>query len=225
MSDFIKNRLKGFWGLNANKYVLPETANVGDSVVYNGTDWVSNNISEPTFEIGQFSNDLGGVVFYVDNTGKHGLVCSMDDLQSSTTNDIIKWYASVTGNGLTRASGNGIYAGIMNTTIIITTQVFFGDDGTDYAAQLCNNYNNTHSDWYLPSIAELLLLRENREIVNITIDENRGTIVNDLQYWSSTEVNTNDAFALQMVESGGVFLAPEQYAKSNLIRVRAVRRF
>jgi hypothetical protein len=39
MSDFIKNRLKGFWGLNANKYVLPETANVGDAVVFNGTDW------------------------------------------------------------------------------------------------------------------------------------------------------------------------------------------
>ena len=37
MSEFLKDKLKGFWGLNAVKSFLPENPSGGDTLVYNST--------------------------------------------------------------------------------------------------------------------------------------------------------------------------------------------
>jgi len=65
-----------------------------------------------TYQVGDFAH--GGVVFYVDETGQHGLVCAKMDQNGGNT---IQWYnGSYTWIG---AHGDGVYAGEMNTMLIV----------------------------------------------------------------------------------------------------------
>ena len=89
-----------------------------------------------TYSIGDFAQ--GGIVFWVDETGKHGLVCSKSDQDGGSG---VRWFAGANGN--TQAKGNGPYAGELNTSIIIAAQVSIGDDGSTYAARICNELQIT----------------------------------------------------------------------------------
>ena len=61
----------------------------------------------------------GGIIFWVDQTGQHGLIAAKADQSSG-----IQWY-----NGTyfaTNATADGIYAGAKNTEVIISTQTNVG---------------------------------------------------------------------------------------------------
>ena len=47
MSEFLKDKLKGFWGLNAVKSFLPANPSNGDTLVFDGNDWVSGYPTDP----------------------------------------------------------------------------------------------------------------------------------------------------------------------------------
>ena len=65
---------------------------------------------------------MGGIVFFVDSTGTHGLVAALADAGEGTT------YTWDGGNGdsfydfVTGATGDGIGAGQMNTSLIVSEQ-------------------------------------------------------------------------------------------------------
>ncbi|PQJ76298.1 DUF1566 domain-containing protein [Polaribacter glomeratus] len=170
----------------------------------------------PNYQVGDFL--YGGVVFWVDETGQHGLVCSKKNQINA-----IKWFAGTFGS--TQAKGNGLYAGKANNSIIISTHVILGDDGELYAARLCNELeitenNRTYGDWYLPSKFELYLMYENKEIINLTAIANEGeSFVNDV-YWSSTENSVNDAWGLDL-SNGQESIIFKSFANN----VRAIRSF
>jgi len=67
------------------------------------------------YSVGDFAQ--GGIVFWVDETGQHGLVCTLNDLDSGSG---IEWYNS--SNIYTEALGDGTYSGEMNTMLIIVVQ-------------------------------------------------------------------------------------------------------
>lgn len=136
-------------------------------------------------------HELGGVVFWVDATGAHGLVAPGADQQST-----IAWYSNKWV--VTNAHGNGIGAGKTNTTLIISQQTPPASDSTmaalacvNYAIQEngsseCNNANEgtCYADWYLPSAYELnLMYLAAKEIGGFS----------SANYWSSTEVSQTDA--------------------------------
>lgn len=168
------------------------------------------------YKIGDFAH--GGIVFWVDETGQHGLVCSKLNQSSS-----IKWFGGTFGT--TQAKGNGVYAGKANNTIIISTHAIIGDDGNIYAARLCNELeitenNITYGDWYLPSKFELGLIQQNASIINTTASANGGdNLINDV-YWSSTENTMNNAWVVNLSDGqeSSVF-------KSIPNPVRAIRSF
>ena len=137
------------------------------------------------YEIGDFAH--GGIVFWVDDTGQNGLVCAKTDQSTG-----LRWYAGTIGN--TQAKGDGPFAGKANTAIIIAAQVAIGDDGSTYAARICNELqmtenSKTYGDWYLPSKYELNLMYENRTIIGVTATINGGSGFASTYYWSSTEIN------------------------------------
>jgi len=146
----------------------------------------------------------GGVVFYLNNTGEHGLVCSLDDLSSSAP-----WGCEV----MTGATDNSIFAGEASTQLILDQCTTPG-----IAAVLCSNYSvNGYSDWFLPSIQEFSQLYNNSNDVNPILSSNGGTTIVLNSYWTSNESDINNAFEYL----GGAVDVP----KSNLNYVRAVRAF
>ena len=122
-------------------------------------------------------------MFYVYDGGEHGLIVATSDQSSG-----VRWYAGT--NGKTHANGVGVNAGKANTASIIAAHKAIGDDGSTYAARICNEYSVTvggvtYGDWYLPSKDELNLLYTQKNVVG-------GFSV--YSYWSSSEYSSGTAW-------------------------------
>jgi len=183
---------------------------------FNGSAWIT--VGSHTYSIGDFAQ--GGIVFWIDETGEHGLVCAKVDQNGGSG---VRWYAGHNGN--THAKGDGPFAGEVNTSIIIAAQVAIGDDGTTYAARICNELQiteggKTYGDWYLPSKQELNLMYQNKATINTTAAANGGAAFASAYYWSSTEYSSSAASAQNFGDGGQV-----TGNKVSTVRVRAVRAF
>jgi hypothetical protein len=176
-----------------------------------------------TYAVGDFAQ--GGIVFWVDETGQHGLVCAKEDQSTG-----IRWYAGDSTNTMARCQGP--FSGEMNTTLIVANQGF--GDGNNYAALLCSTLDiteggKTYGDWFLPSWDAAILLYTLRTTIDATATANGGTALNvGGFYWSSYEFDFNDpspsesAMAVWFAASGG---GPDAHGKNEMLRVRAVRAF
>ena len=120
----------------------------------------------------------GGIVFYVYDGGKHGLIGATVDQSVQTP-----WSSS---GGWTRAQADGVGAGLKNTTLIIGNSITLNAT-TSNAATVCNEYSvtetvgvitTTYGDWYLPSRYELQLLYAQKS---------RFLGFTNGYYWSSNE--------------------------------------
>ncbi|MBN2669393.1 MAG: hypothetical protein JXR60_09195 [Bacteroidales bacterium] len=152
----------------------------------------------------------GGIIFWLDATGQHGLIVATADQSPG-----IPWYNQTLR--YTGTTGDGLYAGAMNTTMIIATQMADNQMG-NFAAKICADYSVTvsgitYGDWYLPSKYELNLLYLQKTTV--------GGISSDI-YWSSTESSSSSSSAwIQNFNLGNQF----PIAKNNACLVRAIRAF
>jgi hypothetical protein len=146
----------------------------------------------------------GGIIFYLDASGKHGLISAPTDQSTSAA----WWNGSYID---TRAYGSGLFEGKYNTKIIN-----WGQGGTTSAAAICANYGDGR--WYLPSIEELNLMFKNIGQGNALGLGNIGHFLG--YYWSSTEDGNNYAWR-QYFDFGGQTTS----YKDNTYYVRAVRAF
>ncbi|MBD0830898.1 hypothetical protein [Aestuariibaculum sediminum] len=160
-------------------------------------------MNEPNTEIVLMLGDnyQGGIIFYLDNTEKHGLIAAKTD--QSTTDP---WW-----NGSfikTEATSNS--DGSSNTNMIIQAQ---GDNGA-YAAKLCKDYSGGgFNDWFLPSKDQLNILYEHKALV--------GGFSNQI-YWTSSEYDLGSAW-VQDFETGEQHL--DNTSDSAGVRTRAIRAF
>lgn len=172
----------------------------------------------------------GGKVFYVDDSGQHGLIVALAD--QTLVIDRIRWRIGI--NRINGTTGDGLYAGAMNTTLIIATQIGDTQEG-NFAAKLAADYsvqadgsspctvgrdfsqppvNETcYGDWYMPSKVELNLLYQNK-IIAVVGD------FSDSNYWSSTEGGSGHAWAQSFSNGNQV-----NYPKDQALPVRVVRAF
>lgn len=174
--------------------------------------WTNISTITGTHYLGE--NYGGGIVFYVYDNGKHGLIISTED-QSIGVN--ASAFTSSTCCTTTNAFRDGINAGMLNTERIIISQ----GSGT-YAALLAANYKGGgFGDWYLPSTAELKLIILNKQYI-------MSTFLNSLDqykfYWSSNEnpSNNKQIWVNYLTFDSGNFAA--KYGNTS-IRVRAIRAF
>jgi len=181
---------------------------------------VGNNSSITTYSVGDFTQ--GGIVFWVDETGQHGLVCAKTDQSEG-----IRWHAGT--YGYTQAKGDYLFAGKANTSIIIAAQVAIGDDGSPYAARLCSEFaaitEGKYGDWYLPSKWELYLMYQNKAIIDAIAVVNGGSSFSNAYYWSSSEYPQfpyDYSVAWEINFSNGV---QDGGDKAQTRKVRAVRAF
>lgn len=150
----------------------------------------------------------GGYVFYDDDgigdlpTGRY-----LEAAPVSTEWGTTPWSDNT---GAVLASATAVGTGIGNTTAIIA-----GSGTPPYAAEQANALiHNGFSDWFLPSIDELALMYNELHVNGI------GSFDGTTRYWSSSDVFTTQAWALNFNDG-----AQEQPAKTGFFRGRAIRSF
>lgn len=158
--------------------------------------------------IGQYRE--GGIVFWIDASGQHGLVCAVEDQSAG-----IQWY-----NGAAVTTGATSYLdGSSNTDAIIAVQ---GPVETDYAAGLARAYTGGgYNDWFLPSQYQMEYMDDNMAIINSKSLLHNGTELDTTNvYFTSRETGPAHAavwsFDDNIAYNGG---------KGQSRRVRAIRAF
>ncbi len=144
-------------------------------------DVLSNNDSDRHY-IGELFG--GGVVFFVDAKGQHGLICSMTDIISQSSEP--KYYPPSYHNKVQMPDGKIIYE-------------ILAVDKANEASKLCENYTNSDfgtgifSDWFLPDKDQLWKLRNSKLIVNASLatffsEDGMGLLrtSDHAYYWSSS---------------------------------------
>ncbi len=152
----------------------------------------------------------GGIVFYLDKTGQHGLIAAPTDQSSG-----IKWFND--DFIYIGTVGVAVGTGLVNTNKIIEVQ-----GKGRYAAKLCADLVlGGYSDWYLRSKDELNLMYTSIGPGAAAPLTNVGGFAS-YYYWSSSEYDDNYAWA-QYFGDG-----PQRInysSKSTTYTVRAVRAF
>jgi hypothetical protein len=177
---------------------------------YNGISWAEVAATSATYSIGDVVN--GGVVFWLDSTGQHGLVVAFSDVATS-----VEWGCNGTNllnvpnvpynGGNPAGSGAEIGDGFNNTNNILK------DCATAPAALAARSYG---PDWFLPSAKELNQIYINKT----TLEGVSGFTAFSSYYWSSSESDNNVAWIQNFSASGQYF--DNKNGSSN---VRAVRAF
>lgn len=157
-----------------------------------------------TYTVGQHA--LGGIVFYVDSSGTHGLVAANNQFAISQT-----WDGGLsngtTGDFIVNSIGSGVGAGAMNTALSVGAQSasapLQGVTLSDMAAQYCVNFSvqadgltpcanpgsageSCYADYYLPSLYELNQMFLQNSVLHIFPNG-----PNEAFFWSSTEDSTS----------------------------------
>ena len=162
----------------------------------------------------------GGILFYIDETGQHGLVAAVEDLTEGVIDthglgyNGYEWgcYQQI----VVGADGMVIGTGLQNTLDIVSDC-----PQTPIAASEALNVSiDGFTDWYLPSIDELIEMYNS--IGNGGPDSNIGGFeTEDFPfYWSSSEYANWGAWGVSF--SDGNYGAS---GKSSGVRVRIIRAF
>ena len=154
----------------------------------------------------------GGVVFHLwrDSSGvEHGLIASLSNSGSKNWSNVV---SSLIG------AGAQSWEGLSNSIAVISQAGHISS-----AAQLClSSTANGQTDWYLPSLNELVFLWQNRFDVNKTLSVISGasTVLNN-RFWSSTESSNSNAWVIDF--STGITLTSQ--GKNTPAIIRAIRSF
>jgi hypothetical protein len=147
-------------GLNLGTYYARSYAKNSQGVVVYG-----NELRFSTFSIGM--SYAGGIIFDLDSTGEHGLICAPSDqgyFPWGCENTDIPNTSTAVGTGATN-----------------TASIMAGCSQRPIAASVCADLVlNGYSDWYLPSIGELQLMHSRLHLQGL------GGF-NNGWYWSSSQ--------------------------------------
>ena len=167
----------------------------------------------------------GGILFYLTEDGKHGLIVSIVDLSAAQV-----W--SNVANVLIGPAAQSVWNGPGNSLAIVNQQ-----NQTTSAAQLCLDYVNAdygtgiYADWYLLSTGEARHLANNIYQVQKAFDTDGDPSTDPLSsgtYWTSTEATADSAWGCSFVApTTGWYTASNNPCgvKSEPLFVRAVRAF
>ena len=144
----------------------------------------------------------GGILFYLDSTGKHGLIASMSDVSSQAP-----WW-----NGtFVATNAKSTTDGFANTKQIVSVQ-----GNGQFAASICNDYaGGGFGDWFLPSKDQL------NEFYIYSQKWLPGGVFGG-QYWSSTEYDAGEAW-VQDFANGQQYI--DNTSDGAQVRTRAIRAF
>ncbi len=208
-------------------YAINHTGQKDSAAVGYSTPQMITTAASSPYTFGQILN--GGMVFYIDTTGLHGLVCDTADLTYSVTDtggkvtiiDSFPWTVS-NRNRIFLNNGTAIGTDGSNTLAILTTFDSINSPNFDslylpnIAAFICRKSHGGDTSWYLPSKDALNLMYKNLAA------KGYGNF-NAVNYWSSSDYSYNGrvyAWA-QYFGNGNQYY----FGQSILLNVRAVKKF
>lgn len=156
-----------------------------------------------------------GIVAFVDESGEHGLLISIDETRAQWSTE----YEMLTVMGGEFSMDDGA----SNSKYIRSQENW---EQLYPAFAWCHAKNALGlTSWYLPAIHEFSHVDQNLEAINATLtelgEEPIATGVND-NYWSSVEIGVQSAYAFNFHEGD---IASYDLDKLNEHRVRAMRTF
>lgn len=168
---------------------LDETSTLtGESSASVGTHYVGENLG-------------GGIVFYVDDEGKHGLITTTIDKRTRKQQRSEAYI-------LTNPVRDGITTGAFNTERI---NVMKGE-GVNEVQEVENYLDVKLSDWYLPTRYDLIKLYRNRAVI--------GGYAEFVTGWKSPKVSGVNEWYQSFV-TGGEF----SNGKDDEVYIRVIRKF
>ena len=203
----------GCMDANALNYDATATIDDGSCIINGCTDSTATNYNtlantddgSCTFSISIGDTHQGGIIFWLDASGGHGLI------SAPTDQSLAEWgcYGTLIGTGTAIGTGN------QNT---IDIEAGCTTSGT--AADICANLTlGGYNDWFLPSKDELIEMFLNIGQGNTLGLGNIGGFGIGY-YWNSTEYSANSAY-IENFYNPDVDIDP----KSKINKVRAVRAF
>lgn len=170
--------------------------------IYDGVGW--RMLGSSTFYLEQHTG--GGIVFYVDPTGHHGLIAAPDDQGWE------HWGCDSTLIG-PAAQHFEIMTGDLNTAAIVA----MGCPQPYKAAVVCDTLTlGGYTDWFLPSNDEMDSMLVHRDAI--------GGFDPSWSYWTSTETDTTHVYV--KINDPAWFPGYNLvFPKSYDIKIRCVRKF
>tara|TARA_B110000211_G_C14021837_1_gene528037 strand:- start:85 stop:1443 length:1359 start_codon:yes stop_codon:yes gene_type:complete len=170
----------------------------------------------------------GGIVFYLDSAGQHGLIAAPYDQSIESEWGCYgysfggaNWDPS-TGTGEIDATSTDIGSGYQNTLNIVHANCSPLTSGYTLASNICSDLKiEGYSDWFLPSRDELIEMFKNIGPTNVLGLGNIGGISPDA-YWSSSQFDHLQAWWCLPAPGVPYSAYIQRSAKMN---VRAIRSF
>jgi hypothetical protein len=187
--------------------------NAGQLQVYNGTQWtnmIGGLSATPPLVIGESA--LGGIVAYILQNGDPGYDASVQhgfiipaDYRFSQNKVTSGWGCE--NNVLSGADATALGSGNQNTLDITIACL------SASAAKHCLDLvTGGYSDWYLPSKDELWKIFLNRSVNGIT---------NGDAFWSSSEINSSDAWVISFSEATTLQQIYKGYTNYSVLPIRS----
>lgn len=230
----LQTRTKTFYR-NGNEMVMLKTQDDSNFVTLTFATkdddyWrmMMNTSSDPdvrrldTYQIGDYIEEEGGILFYVSEDYEYGYIVAMTDVGFGKT---YTWGADkVDLKGefpyTTREwhLANYDMRGPENTAAICK-YVDETMDNVERAAVAAKSYEAAgKTDWYLPSIGQLRTLKDDIHRINRKLKSEGGVSLANAWYWSSTEYDYVFSWAINFKNN-----TIGRSSKSSAERVRAVR--
>jgi len=147
----------------------------------------------------------GGIVFYIDETGQHGLVAANEDIGP------FAWGCQEMS--ISNADAQEIGTGLQNSLDILAQC----SETPIASSEALDFENEDYSDWYLPSFDEVQEMYY--KIGQGSSIGNKGNFSNSW-YWTSSQANTEIAWGFSF-NNGTTF----NFYKSSAFMIRPVRSF
>ena len=148
----------------------------------------------------------GGKIFYLDDFGVHGLIAAKNDLEVNGRNGFFWGNTGLIGTDKTNGQENT--AKMIEVSPNDTYAAFHFKNGL-----IINGFN----DWYIPSINELKLLKENKYLVGGFSNASNW----EANYWSSSELTDTNAEALHF----NVLMGNSYHKQMYALKIRPIRKF
>jgi hypothetical protein len=177
----------------------------------------SSLINDTIHHIGEMFG--GGVIFFVDNTGHHGLICSISDINDPNSSSPNRRQYPQESQGSSKSEGHVYHD--------------FAIDNPDRAEELCDNYTNSNygtgvfSDWHLPTRDQLETMYKVKDEVNLSLEKYNKTFTDPLVkiYWSSSKTQNDIIGSKWLVDFDGGSLMTTSKPRPGSTFTRAIRAF